>query len=104
MRSSYVQEVTLYKVQVPTIDGFQCPAMVQDAEQNALFKAILFSPWACTDVLSFGSPTMFTQLFSNGCSHCGDCSHTTQPSLTGTALSSSSSAATQMAAKKFTFR
>ena len=42
MRSSYVQEVTLYKVQVPTVDGFQCPAMWQDAEQNALFNAIVF--------------------------------------------------------------
>ena len=31
----YVQEVAL-NAHVPTIDGFQCPTVEQDAEQNAL--------------------------------------------------------------------
>ena len=51
----YAQEVVLVNINVPTIDGFQCPTVEQDAEQNALLKAILFSPWACTDPMTCGN-------------------------------------------------
>ncbi len=47
MAPRYVQEVCLTKISVPTIDGFQCPTWAQDPEQNSLFKALLFTPWAC---------------------------------------------------------
>ena len=46
LSASYAQEVVLHNIHVPTIDGFQCPTVEQDAEQNALLKAILFTPWS----------------------------------------------------------
>ena len=52
---SYVQEVTLHSASVPTIDGFQCPTVHQDAEQNALLKALLFTPFCCADPMTCGS-------------------------------------------------
>ncbi|MCP4003312.1 MAG: hypothetical protein GY725_03870, partial [bacterium] len=52
---------------VPTIDGFQCPTVVQDPEQNALLKAILFTPWSCTNAVDCGSVMNFRHLLSNGC-------------------------------------
>jgi len=63
---SYAQEVVLVNISVPTIDGFQCPTVEQDAEQNALLKAILFTPWACPDPLSCGNVLRFRGLLSNG--------------------------------------
>ena len=45
LAKSYAQELILNNISVPTIDGFQCPTVEQDAEQNALLKAILFTPW-----------------------------------------------------------
>ena len=45
----YMQEVSLTRVSVPTIDGFQCPTAGNDPEQNSLLKALLFTPWICTD-------------------------------------------------------
>ena len=42
LATSYAQELILNNSSVPTIDGFQCPTVEQDAEQNALLKAILF--------------------------------------------------------------
>ena len=59
LAQSYVQEVVLHNIQVPTIDGFHCPTVVQDAEQNALLKTILFSPWSCTDPMTCGSAQNF---------------------------------------------
>ena len=52
---SYAQEVILSKVDIPTIHGFQCPTVQQDAGENALFKNLLFSPWRCTDPMECGS-------------------------------------------------
>ena len=52
---SYAQELILHNIHVPTIDGFQFPTVEQDAEQNALVKAILFTPWSCTDAMTCGS-------------------------------------------------
>ena len=43
LAKSYAQEVVLHAAHVPTIDGFQCPTVHQDAEQNTLLKALLFS-------------------------------------------------------------
>jgi hypothetical protein len=37
---TYVQEVVLIRINVPTIDGFQCPTVHEDAEQISLLKAI----------------------------------------------------------------
>ena len=32
---------------VPQIDGYQMPAMLQNAEDNCCLKAMLFTPWRC---------------------------------------------------------
>ncbi|MCP4201017.1 MAG: hypothetical protein GY769_03695, partial [bacterium] len=64
---SYAQEVLLHHAHVPTIDGFQCPTVDQDPEQNALLKAILFTPWSCTNAVDCGSVMNFRHLLSNGC-------------------------------------
>ena len=45
---TYAQEVMLTQVDIPTIHGFQCPTVQQDAEEHALLKNLLFSPWRCT--------------------------------------------------------
>ena len=63
---SYAQEVVLQNVHVPTIDGFQCPTVEQDAEQNALFKAILFAPWSCTNPMTCGNVIAYRGLLSDG--------------------------------------
>ena len=62
---TYVQQVVL-NVHVPTIDGFQCPTVERDAEQNALLKSLLFTPWVCTDPLNCGSVRNFGHFLSNG--------------------------------------
>ena len=41
MSKSYTQVLELGQVDVPTIDGFQCPTWHQDPKQNSLLKAIL---------------------------------------------------------------
>ena len=41
LSKTQVQEVVLHTLSVPTIDGFQCPTVEQDAEQNALFESHL---------------------------------------------------------------
>ena len=63
---TYAQEVVLHNVHVPTIDGFQCPTIEQDAEQNALLKTILFTPWSCTDPMTCGNVITYKSLLSNG--------------------------------------
>ena len=65
LAKTYVQEVVLHCTHVPTIDGFQCPTVEQDAEQNALLKTLLFTPWSCTDPLQCGSVMNFRHFFSN---------------------------------------
>ena len=65
MARSYAQEVILNNISVPTIDGFQCPTVEQDAEQNALLKAILFTPWSCTDPMMCGSVLNYQRHLSN---------------------------------------
>ena len=62
----YVQEVILHNEHVPTIDGFQCPTVEQDAEQNALCKSILFTPWACTNPMTCGNVLTYSGLLSDG--------------------------------------
>ncbi len=66
LAKSYVQEVVLHAMCVPTIDGFQCPTVQQDAEQNALLKALLFTPFACEDPVSCGSVLNMRSLLSHG--------------------------------------
>ena len=63
--NTYVQQV-VFNVHVPTIDGFQCPTVERDAEQNALLKSLLFTPWVCTDPLNCGSVRNFGHFLSNG--------------------------------------
>ena len=65
---------------VPTIDGFQCPTWRQDPEQNSMLKAILFTPWSCDVALTCGQVLMLAPLLSNGC--CGSEAHgATQPAV-----------------------
>ena len=45
LSQSYAQQVNLINVNVPTIDGFQCPTWTEDVEQNSLLEALLFTPW-----------------------------------------------------------
>ena len=66
LANSYVQEVVVHNAHVPTIDGFQCPTVTQDAEQNASSKAIIFTPWSCTNPEDCGSVTNFEHFLSNG--------------------------------------
>ena len=47
LSSSYEQQLLMSNLHIPTIDGFQCPTIEEDAEQNALFKSLLFMPWRC---------------------------------------------------------
>ena len=64
----YVQEVHLTRMSAPTIDGFQCPTWAQDPEQNSLFKALLFTPWACEGPLRCGNATQYGHLLRDcGC-------------------------------------
>ena len=65
LSKSYAQEVILNNINVPTIDGFQCPTVEQDAEQNSLLKAILFTPWSCTDPMTCGTVSNYDHLLSN---------------------------------------
>ncbi len=68
MAQRYVQEVRVTRMHVPTIDGFQCPTWAQDPEQNSLFKALLFTPWACKGPLACGSVSQYNHLLRNcGC-------------------------------------
>jgi len=67
---SYAQRIRLDRMNIPTIDGFQCPTWTQDAEQNSMFKAMLFTPWSCRDALACGCVSKFEHLLSNGA--CGE--------------------------------
>ena len=51
---------------IVTIDGFQCPTVLQDAEQNALLKALLFTPWRCCCAQDCNSVMKFRHMMSNG--------------------------------------
>ena len=46
MAAMYEQQVRP-RAAIPMIDGFQCPTMAQEPEDNSMFKAMLFTPWAC---------------------------------------------------------
>ena len=66
MARTYVQEVVLNQINIPTIDGFGCPTFEQDPEQNSLLKSILFSPWACKDPMQCGSTCVYSGLLRQG--------------------------------------
>ena len=61
----YVQEVHVTRISIPTIDGIQCPTWAQDPEQNSLFKALLFTPWACEGPLTCGCVTQYSHMLRN---------------------------------------
>ncbi len=61
---SYSQDVVLHTMSVPTIDGFQCPTVHQDAEQNALLKALLLMPFSCNDPMMCCSVMNFRNCLS----------------------------------------
>ena len=63
---AYVQVVRLADINIPTIDGFQCPTWQQDPEQNSLLMQILCFPWRCTDPHKCDCTSKFTQMVSNG--------------------------------------
>ena len=65
LAGTYAQQAVLHRINVPTIDGFQCPTVEQDAEQNALLKALLFTPWSCTDAHKCGCVTNFNHFLCN---------------------------------------
>ena len=65
LAGSYAQEVMLHSINVPTIAGFQCPTVHQDAEQNALLKALLFTPFCCTTPMTCGSVLNFRHMLSS---------------------------------------
>jgi len=68
----YAQEAMLHQMNVPTIDGFQCPTWEQDPEQNSLLKSLLFTPWECRDPMSCGNCSRFKHMLSNNT--CSDAS------------------------------
>ena len=59
-------QVVMVEFHVPVIEGFQCPSWEQDAEQNALLKQILFTPWHCDSAMDCNSHRKFEMLLSNG--------------------------------------
>ena len=65
LAGSYAQEVMLHSFSVPTIDGFQCHTVHQDAEQNALLKALLFTLFCCTTPMTCGSVLNFRHMLSS---------------------------------------
>ena len=65
LAGNYMQEALLHRMNVPTIDGFQCPTWEQDPEQNSLLKSLLFTPWLCRDPMSCGSCSRFQHMLSN---------------------------------------
>ena len=65
LSSNYVQEVFLTNINVPTIDGFQCPTWNEDPEQNSLLKALLFTPWQFIDPMTCGDCAKFAHMLSN---------------------------------------
>ena len=64
---TYVQKVMLDQMDVPTIDGLQCPTWIQDPEQNCLLESMLFTPWACHDALTCGCVSRSPHLVSSCC-------------------------------------
>ena len=93
---SYAQEVVLHNMNVPSIDGFQCPTLEQDPEQNALLKAMLFTPWVCTDPLNCGSVHIYRHLLSNN-----DCLDQT---VGGASQPAGSGAGPAKAPRRYTFQ
>jgi hypothetical protein len=96
MSKAYVQHVVLHVISVPTIDGFSCPTVYQDAEQNSLLKAILFTPWTCTDPMMCGSVMNYGNLLCDACSPGAD--------RDASQLAASSSDAPRVSQRKFTFQ
>ena len=74
LAGNYMQEALLHRMNVPTIDGFQCPTWEQDPEQNSLLKSLLFTPWQCQDPMSCGSCDRFKHMLSNNTSQLVDTS------------------------------
>ena len=66
LSTAYIQRVRLDRMNVPTIDGFQCPTWSEDPEQNSVFKAMLFTSWACHNALACGLPSVFAHMLCNG--------------------------------------
>ena len=68
MAQRYVQEVLWTRMNAPAIEGFQCMPWAQDPEDNSLFKALSFTPWACEGPLTCGSVSQYNHLLRNcGC-------------------------------------
>ena len=65
MARAYLQKIHLERMNIPTIDGFQCPTWAQDPEQNSMFKAMLFTPWSCRDALTCGCVSKFAHMLSD---------------------------------------
>ena len=98
LNGSYVQEVYLHKINVPTIDGIQCPTWTQDPEQNSLLKSILFAPWKCDNPMSCGIVTNFQHMLS-----CRTCKRGTHDAAQPAGTASASRSAPQQAKYMYTF-
>ena len=69
MANRYIQKLCLSSMNVPTLDGFQCPTWDQDPEQNSLLKSMLFTPWVCGGPLLCGNSSRFRHMLARcGCS------------------------------------
>ena len=68
MANRYIQKLCLSSMNVPTLDGFQCPTWDQDPEQNSLLKSMLFTPWVCGGPLLCGNSSRFRHMLARcGC-------------------------------------
>ena len=108
LASTYLQEVCLTQVNVPTIDGFHCPTWEQNPEDNSCLKALLFTPWQCLDPMTCGSCGNFAHMLSNNTTGRVLCRGAHQPSsASGSAASSATLGAAQPACAsscKFSFQ
>jgi len=61
---SFGQEIR-YRLAVPRIHGAACPSLVQNVEDNSLYKALLFAPVTCPDIQCCADPLRFKQLLAH---------------------------------------
>jgi len=102
LASTYLQEVCLTQVSVPTIDGFHCPTWEQNPEDNSCLKALLFTPWQCLHPMTCGSCDNFAHMLSNNTTGRVLCRGAPQPSsASGSAASSATLGAAQPACASF---
>ena len=63
--SRFAQKLEFY-ARVPRLVGPAVPTLAQDPETNALMKALLFTPYECSNCLCCASPTNLSLLLAKG--------------------------------------